>query len=108
MSLAIKCMIEDVHVSTSDIDPLPENSIFFNRKYGELTQLSSPLDVSQYKVYQFTTKQQCLSAERECKETLECEIVERSDMPDGYTETTYPYNVDSIIRIYEKHGGVEI
>lgn len=71
-------------------------------------QASSPLDISQYKVYQFTTKQQCLSAERECKEVLECGIVQQRDMPDGYTETTYPHNVESVIRIYEKHGGVEI
>ena len=29
-------------------------------------------------------------------------------MPDGWTETTYPYNIDKIIEIYEKHGGVRI
>lgn len=29
-------------------------------------------------------------------------------MPDGFSETTYLYNTDKIIGIYEKYGGVRI
>ncbi|MNF85567.1 hypothetical protein D3C84_679660 [compost metagenome] len=62
-------------------------------------------EVRQYLVYTFPTKKQCLAAERECKQTLPCAIISKDDMPDGYTETTYTYNLARIKAIYEKHGG---
>ncbi|MNY53388.1 hypothetical protein D3C86_1891410 [compost metagenome] len=65
-------------------------------------------DVVNCKTYQFLDKVACLAAERECKKVLFCGVVSKSDMPDGYTETTYLYNLDKIVEIYKKHGGVEI
>lgn len=59
------------------------------------------------KVYNFPTASQCKAAERECLDKLECGTVSKRDMPDGYTETTYLRNLDAIIAIYKKHGGVE-
>jgi hypothetical protein len=28
-------------------------------------------------------------------------------MPDGYTETTWVYNLDKIVEIYERNGGLK-
>lgn len=67
----------------------------------------SAFDILPLKVYNFPTPAQCKAAERECLNTLECGTVSKRDMPDGYTETTYLRNLDSIITIYKKHGGVE-
>lgn len=47
-------------------------------------------------------------AERECKEQLECGVVLKRDMPDGWTETTYVYNLEKIVEIYERNGGVKV
>lgn len=65
-------------------------------------------EVIQHSIYEFPDKKSCLSAERECKQTLECGVLTKEEMPDGYTETTWLYNLDKIISIYEKHGGKRI
>ena len=70
-------------------------------------QRKSALDILPLKVYNFPTTAQCRAAERECLNTLDCGTVSKRDMPDGYTETTYLRNLDAIIAIYKKHGGVE-
>lgn len=59
-------------------------------------------------VYNFPDKISCVSAEKECKKELTCGILTKQEMSDGYTETTYLYNLNKIISIYEKHGGVRI
>lgn len=68
----------------------------------------SAFDILPFKVYNFPTASQCRAAERECLNTLECGTISKTDMPDGYTETTYLRNLDAIITIYRKHGGVEV
>ena len=65
-------------------------------------------EVENFGVWEFETKKSCLSAERECKQTLECGILTREEMPDGFTETTWAFNLEKIIAIYEKHGGKRI
>ena len=67
---------------------------------------ASTYDVQQYSVYAFTSVQSCRKAERECKQQLECGVVLKRDMPDGYTETTWAYNLEKIIEIYERNGGI--
>lgn len=64
--------------------------------------------LKQHSVYEFPDVDSCKKAERECKQTLECGIVLKRDMSDGYTETTWVYNLDKIIEIYERNGGVKI
>lgn len=61
--------------------------------------------VTLHLVYIFPDVSSCKKAERECKYTLECGILTKEDMPDGYTETTDIENMQAIIKIYEKHGG---
>ena len=64
--------------------------------------------IESFGAWAFPTKTLCLAAETECKQTLECGVLTKEEMPDGYTETTWVYNLEKIISIYEKHGGVRI
>ena len=59
-------------------------------------------------VWSFPSRTQCLAAERECKKSFTCGIIPKSLMPDGYTETTFVYNLDNIVNIYRDFGGVEL
>ena len=62
--------------------------------------------LKQHSVYTFPSVQQCKQAERECKKELQCGIVLKRDMPDGYSETTWVYNLEKVIDIYERNGGL--
>lgn len=66
---------------------------------------SSYYEILQHAIYKFPTTNSCKKAERECRQELECGVVLKRDMPDGYTETTYVYNLEKIIEIYERNGG---
>lgn len=59
-------------------------------------------------LFDFPDEISCKRAEKECKSTLETCIVLKSEMGDGYTETTHPYNLLEILKIYKEHGGEEI
>lgn len=61
-----------------------------------------------YNTFVFPSVISCKKAERECLQELECGVISRRDMPDGYTETTWSYNLDKIIEIYEHNGGIKI
>lgn len=65
-------------------------------------------DVTNLKAWEFPTKESCILAELECKQSLDCGIVPREEMPDGFSETTHVYNLDKISEIFEKHGGITI
>lgn len=47
-------------------------------------------------------------AEAECKRELVCRILSKTEMPDGWTETTYCHNIEAIEAIYIKYGGTKI
>ena len=68
-------------------------------------QTKSKFTLKEYGTWQFDSVEECRSAERECKETFVSGVVSKEDMRDGYTETTHLYNLESIIEIYERHGG---
>ena len=62
--------------------------------------------ITKHSVYKFPDVSSCKKAERECKMELECGVLLKYDMPDGYTETTWVYNLEKIIEIYERNGGI--
>lgn len=62
--------------------------------------------LKQHAVYTFPSVQQCKQAERECKKELETGVVLKRDMPDGWTETTWSYNIGKVVDIYKRNGGV--
>jgi hypothetical protein len=66
----------------------------------------SAYTLKQHSVYTFPSVEQCKKAERECKKELECGVVLKRDMPDGYSETTWAYNIGKVKDIYERNGGV--
>jgi hypothetical protein len=66
----------------------------------------SVYEVKQFAVYDFSSVESCKRAERECKSELVCGVIPKHEMPDGYTETTWVYNIDKIIEIYERNGGI--
>ena len=66
----------------------------------------SVYEVRQHQVYHFPSVASCKQAERECKKELETGVVLKRDMPDGWTETTWSYNIGKVKSIYERNGGV--
>lgn len=94
---------------------LDEESIVVAIKFGIARDSKKRVDnqdnlsaykICQHSVYEFPTTQSCKKAERECKDEFECGVVLKRDMPDGWTETTWAYNLDKIVEIYERNGGV--
>lgn len=65
-------------------------------------------DVEVLGIWYFQEYPRCVRAEQECKENFIVGLIPYSDMRDGYTETTYPYNLDKIVEIYERNGGVKV
>ena len=63
-------------------------------------------EVRPHSCYRLPSRAVAYKAETECRRAFDCKIIPKSAMPDGYTETTYCYNIDKIRAIYEKHGGV--
>lgn len=63
--------------------------------------------VSSMMYYFFSTSNACKEAEKECKKVLENGVLSKREMPDGHTETTSLQNLEAIIAIYEKWGGVK-
>lgn len=68
----------------------------------------SVYEVRQHSVYTFPDVSSCKAAERACKEELETGIVLKRDMQDGYSETTWAYNLAKVKAIYERFGGVQV
>lgn len=58
-----------------------------------------------YRIYEFESTLSCKNAERECLQELECGVIPKTEMMDGWTETTWTYNLDKIIEIYERNAG---
>lgn len=68
----------------------------------------TPYDLESLGMWEYPDKSQCVAAERFCIQNLECGVLSREEYGDGYTETTYVYNIDAIIKIYEDHGGIRL
>ena len=62
-------------------------------------------EVVNHSVYEFPTVKDCKLAEKECLKTLDCGVVSKFEMIDGYTETTYPINIEEVINIYKNFNG---
>ena len=67
----------------------------------------SIFDVQPMCVYFFESVRACKDAEKECKTLFGNGVLTKKEMTDGYSETTSIGNIDKIISIYEKWGGVK-
>lgn len=77
-----------------------------SRQRANVLNSTSSYKIDLHMIYKFQNISLCKKAERECKKELETGVVLKRDMPDGYTETTWVYNLDKIIEIYQRNGGV--
>lgn len=57
--------------------------------------------------WEFIDRETANLAEKECKDKLDCGVIPKQDYPDGFSETTYLYELDNIIKIYEYYGGIK-
>lgn len=83
-------------------------SVVSRRRKREQNNKSAAYHIETLTVFKFPNVQYCRAAEKECKNVLECAILSKEDLPDGWTETTYCYNIEAIEAIYRKHGGIRI
>lgn len=79
----------------------------FKRRFLEQKFYSS-FKIENYGIWSFSSHEDCISAENECQEIFDVPAVSKSEVGDGYTETTYIHNLDKVISIYESYGGVRI
>ena len=98
------------------INSILDNNLLVALKYGIEKQKGKRVNQQNKKslftveslcVYCFPTVEQCKDAERECKKLFGNGFLTKEEMPDGYTETTTIANLEKIISIYEKWGGVK-
>ena len=76
-----------------------------NRRVKQQSSKSA-YTIEQHSVYTFPDVASCKRAESECKQEYETGVVLKRDMPDGYTETTWVYNLEKIEEIYKRNGGL--
>ena len=65
----------------------------------------SPFDIEPLAYWEFPDNISCKAAELECSRELFCGVLSQKDFPDGFTETTYISNIDSVKDIFSRHGG---
>lgn len=63
---------------------------------------------TQIGIWKFKDHYYSRAAETFLKNTLVCGVLSKQELLDGHTETTYTYNLETIIRTYEKFGGLRI
>lgn len=80
-----------------------------NSKQRLYTQnYKSIYDVVNIYSYTFPDVSSCMDAEFECKQSMVCGIVSKTDMWDGFSETTSLNNIDKIRNIFINYGGREV
>lgn len=62
-------------------------------------------DIENHSFWEFESRVNCIKAESLCKSELTCEVLTRSEVPDGYTETTSPLNIERVVEIFKSFGG---
>lgn len=81
-------------------------SMTIHRRLHEQNR-KSVCKITEYGVWDFTEVSACRRAERFCKE-LYNRFIDKSLLPDGYTETAPFEAIETIISIYESNGGVRV
>lgn len=70
--------------------------------------LKSSFDIELPLVWKFETENMCRAAEKQCKLSLVCGIIDKNLMVDGWSETTHIENLLQIQDIFKSYGGVEV
>lgn len=64
--------------------------------------------IKTFGVWEFENGENCKRAEHECGISVDRPALNRLELRQGYTETTWAYNLEKIIGIYESYGGVRV
>lgn len=81
-------------------------SNFKDRLYRQ--NLKSIYKFTNLGIWEFPDSQVCKRVELLIKNSITCGVISEQEVRDGYTETTYTYNLDTIISLYEEYGGVRL
>ena len=93
---------------------LDEDGIVCALKFGIATNQKRRLYIQNWKnaftmnvaaIYVFDSSTKCKAAEKKCKAILNCQVLNKYQLFDGYTETTSLENYQKIVEIYESFGG---
>ncbi|MNQ62135.1 hypothetical protein D3C85_764670 [compost metagenome] len=68
----------------------------------------SVFEVENFAIFRFTNSEDCRDAESECLSSLDCGILTKRDIQNGFTETTHLYNIDTLVKIFENYGGIRM
>lgn len=113
---AVPCMCSKIRTREAYIHTLKDGALVVALKFGisvnsvirrRVQNLKCTYSVQPCAVYKFPSLKACKMAELECKQELECGVILKRDMPDGYTETTWVYNLEKIEEIYKRNGGIK-
>jgi hypothetical protein len=101
----------------SYINTIEDAGLVIGLKFGITSNLKarcykqnkhSVFDIKNIGVWKFDNSMSCKGAEKYCKNSLDCGVFSKEEVPDGWTETTHTSNIDEIISIYEGYGGIRI
>lgn len=113
----IPCKCGKYNPKQGYINLVKDGDIVLAIKFGvsrdSLTRLysinhNSVYEIENFCVYDFDETISARKAEIECKYLFTCGVISKTEMNDGYSETTSIGNLESVMKIYEKHGGVRI
>lgn len=108
------CECKPMPIRFAYINLIKDGSLDLALKFGISSKPELRLKSISYKtslmienlgVWNFQDESSCRKAELECKWKIPCSVLDSQLLPDGWTETTYIYELDNIISIYEKFGG---
>lgn len=68
----------------------------------------SVFDIEPVGIWEMIDPETARKCEAHCLKTFECGVFSKQEVGDGFTETTWTYNLDKIIEIYEDYGGIRI
>lgn len=68
----------------------------------------TPLTLETLGVWEFSNSQDCKNAEKVVKNLVGKGVADKSEMPDGFTETCNLSLLEDIIKIYEEYGGMRV
>jgi hypothetical protein len=97
----VNLVMDDINVVAIKFG-IARNSV----KRAKQQNTKSLYKIIQHSFHEFPDTASTKKAERECKQVLECGVLSKYDMPYGHTETTWAYNLEKIIVIYERNGGI--
>ena len=75
---------------------------------NQVLRVSRGLELKVVGVWKYDNHTLAKVAEEECKQKIKTGILTERDIKSGFTETFFPLDLEKVIAIYEKHGGVRI